>query len=73
MSVTFETDKGLVAFIDSDKYFSDGLFSGSMGAVSKETGAKIVLLLGEKELTANLTKERAQELVDMAFSSVIND
>ena len=69
MSKVVETSLGLVAFIESKEYFNGDLMNGSMGAVSKATGAKIVLLLGDSLTYDDLTPEKAEELVQMAVGA----
>jgi len=68
MSKVVETKYGRVAFIDSKKYFEDGLFKGSMGEVSKKTGANYVLLLGDKVKEEDVGVEKAEELIEVIMN-----
>jgi len=69
MSKVVETKYGRVAFIDSKRYFEDGLFKGSMGEVSKKTGANYVLLLGDKVKEEDISVEKAEELVEIVMNA----
>lgn len=68
MSKVVETKYGLVAFVDSDAYFNGDLMHGSMGSIAKETGAKYVLLLGDKVKADDIGVEKAEELVEMIMN-----
>lgn len=68
MSKVVETKYGLVAFVESDAYFNGDLMSGSMGSIAKETGAKYVLLLGDKVKAEDVDVERAEELVELILN-----
>lgn len=68
MSKVVETKYGLVAFVDSDAYFSGDLMRGSMGSIAKETGAKYVILLGDKVKAEDVGVEKAEELVEMIMN-----
>lgn len=69
MAKVVETKYGLVAFVESDAYFNGDLMHGSMGSISKETGAKYVLLLGDKVRAEDIGVEKAQELVEAVLNS----
>lgn len=69
MSKTVETKYGLVAFIDSDAYFNGDLMNGSMGSVSKKTGAKMVILLGDSVKAETVDQAKAEELVEMVMNA----
>ncbi len=69
MSKVVETKYGKVAFVESDTYFNGDLMHGSMGSISKETGAKYVLLLGDKVRAEDIGVEKAQELVEMVLNA----
>lgn len=69
MSKLVETKYGLVAFVESDTYFNGDLMRGSMGSIAKETGAKYVLLLGDKVKAEDVGVEKAEELVDMVLNA----
>lgn len=69
MSKVVETKYGLVAFVDSDAYFSGDLMRGSMGSIAKDTGAKYVLLLGDKVKEGDVGVEKAEELVEMVLNA----
>lgn len=66
---TFDTSYGLVAFKDYGAYLEEGLLTGSMGSVAKETGAKLVMLLGPEQPLETLTQERAEELAGSVMRS----
>lgn len=68
MSKVVETKYGRVAFVESDAYFNGDLMHGSMGSIAKETGAKYVLLLGDKVKAEDVDVERAEELVEMIMN-----
>ncbi len=68
MSKVIETKYGLVAFVESDAYFNGDLMHGSMGSIAKETGAKYVLLLGDKVKAEDIGVEKAEELVEMIMN-----
>lgn len=68
MSKVVETKYGLVAFVESDAYFNGDLMHGSMGSIAKETGAKYVLLLGDKVKAEDVGVEKAEELVEMIMN-----
>lgn len=68
MSKVVETKYGRVAFVESDTYFNGGLIHGSMGSIAKETGAKYVLLLGDKVKAEDVGVEKAEELVEMIMN-----
>lgn len=69
MSKVVETKYGRVAFVESDAYFNGDLMNGSMGSIAKATGAKYVLILGDKVKYEDVDVERAEELVDMVMNS----
>lgn len=69
MSNVVETKYGLVAFVESDTYFNGDLMNGSMGSIAKETGAKYVLLLGDKVKAEGVGVEKAEELVEMVMNA----
>jgi len=69
MSKVVETKYGLVAFVESATYFNGDLMHGSMGSISKETGAKYVLLLGDKVKAEDVGVEKAEELVEMVLDA----
>ncbi|WWO60507.1 hypothetical protein [Stenotrophomonas phage SOVA965] len=69
MHKTVDTKYGLVAFVESDAYFNGDIMHGSMGSIAKETGAKYVLLLGDKVKADDVSVERAEELVDMVLNA----
>lgn len=69
MSKVVETKYGMVAFIDSDAYFNGDLMNGSMGSVSKKTGAKMVILLGDSVKAENVDQTKAEELVEMVMNA----
>lgn len=69
MSKVVETKYGRVAFVESDAYFNGGLMHGSMGSIAKETGAKYVLLLGDKVKAEDVGAEKAEELVEMVLNA----
>lgn len=69
MSKVVETKYGRVAFVQSAAYFNGDLMHGSMGSISKETGAKYVLLLGDKVKAEDVGVEKAEELVEMVLNS----
>lgn len=68
MSKVVETKYGLVAFVESDTYFNGDLMRGSMGSIAKETGAKYVLILGDKVKYEDVDVEKAEELVEMILN-----
>lgn len=68
MSKVVETKYGLVAFVESDTYFNGDLIRGSMGSIAKETGAKYVLILGDKVKYEDVDVEKAEELVGMVLN-----
>lgn len=63
MSKVVETKYGRVAFVESDSYFNGDLMRGSMGSIAKKTGAKYVLLLGDKVRGEDVDVAKAEELV----------
>lgn len=67
MSKAVETKYGLVAFVESDAYFNGDLMHGSMSSIAKETGAKYVLLLGEKVRAEDMDVAKAEELVGLVM------
>lgn len=69
MSKVVDTKYGKVAFVDSDAYFNGDLMHGSMGSISKEAGAKYVLLLGDKVKAEDIGVEKAEELVEMVMNA----
>ena len=69
MSKVVETKYGKVAFVESDAYFNGDLMHGSMGSISKETGAKYVLLLGDKVRAEDISVEKAEELVETVLNA----
>lgn len=69
MSKVVETKYGRVAFVESATYFNGDLMHGSMGSIAKETGAKYVLLLGDKVKAEDVRVEKAEELVDMVLNA----
>lgn len=69
MSKVVETKYGHVAFVDSDAYFNGDLMNGSMGSVSKKTGAKMVILLGEAVKAETVDQAKAEELVEMVMNA----
>lgn len=69
MSKVVETKYGLVAFVESGAYFNGDLMRGSMGSISKETGAKYVLLLGDKVKEEDISVEKAEELVETVLNA----
>lgn len=73
MAKVVETKYGLVAFVESDTYFNGDLMHGSMGSIAKETGAKYVLLLGDKVKAEDVGVEKAEELVDMILNPLPGD
>lgn len=73
MSKVVETKYGRVAFVDSDAYFNGDLMHRSMGSVAKETGAKYVLLLGDKVKADDVGVEKAEELVEMILNPLPGD
>ena len=66
----FETSRGLVAFKDWESYTSEGLLTGAMGYVSKETGAKMVILTGEAVDLSTMDLALAEELVAMTYAGM---
>ncbi|CAL1778324.1 hypothetical protein BRC2024_HCTLARHO_CDS_0074 [Acinetobacter phage vB_AbaS_Silvergun] len=69
MSKVVETKYGRVAFVESDSYFNGDMLNGSMGEIAKKTGAKYVLILGDKVKYEDVDVERAEELVDMVLNA----
>lgn len=69
MYKTVDTKYGLVAFVESDTYFNGDLMHGSMGSIAKKTGAKYVLLLGDKVKAEDVGTEKAEELVEMVIDA----
>lgn len=69
MAKVVDTKYGLVAFVGSEAYFNSGLMHGSMGSIAKETGAKYVLLLGDKVKESDVGVEKAEELVEMGMNA----
>lgn len=69
MYKTVDTKYGLVAFVESDTYFNGDLMHGSMGSINKETGAKYVLILGDKVKAEEVGTEKAEELVEMVLNA----
>ncbi|GAB2844401.1 hypothetical protein [Ferruginibacter profundus] len=69
MSKVVDTKYGRVAFVESDTYFNGDLMHGSMGSIAKETGAKYVLLLGDKVKAEDVGVEKAEELVEMVLNA----
>lgn len=67
MSKVVETKYGRVAFVESDAYFNGDLMHGSMGSIAKETGAKYVLLLGDKVRAEDVDAAKAEELVGVVM------
>lgn len=68
MSKVVETKYGRVAFVESDSYFNYDMLNGSMGSIAKETGAKYVLILGDKVKYEDVDVEKAEELVEMILN-----
>ncbi len=69
MSKVVETKYGRVVFVESDTYFNGDLMHGSMGSIAKNTGAKYVLLLGDKVKAEDVGIEKAEELVEMVLNA----
>lgn len=69
MSKVVETKYGRVAFVESDSYFNGDMLNGSMGEIAKQTGAKYVLILGDKVKYEDVDVEKAEELVDMVLNA----
>lgn len=69
MSKVVETKYGRVAFVESYSYFNGDMLNGSMGEIAKQTGAKYVLILGDKVKYEDVDVEKAEELVDMVLNA----
>lgn len=69
MSKVVEAKYGRVAFVESDSYFNGDMLNGSMGEIAKQTGAKYVLILGDKVKYEDVDVERAEELVEMVLNA----
>lgn len=67
MSKVVDTKYGRVAFVESDSYFNGDLMRGSMGGIAKKTGAKYVLLLGDKVRAEDVDVAKAEELVGVVM------
>lgn len=68
MSKVVDTKYGRVAFVESDAYFNGDLMNGSMGSIAKKTGAKYVMLLGDKVKAEDVGVEKAEELVELILN-----
>ncbi len=69
MSKVVETKYGRVAFVESDTYFNGDLMNGSMGSISDKTGAKYVMILGDKVKEDDVDEAKAEELVEMVLNA----
>lgn len=64
-----ESKYGLVAFVESATYFNGDLMSGSMGSIADKTGAKYVMVLGDKVREDDVDVAKAEEMVEMVMNA----